>query len=88
MLVRYLSHVTYVRDSDEFCNNLLKVSLDVRKGCFKSSVHFPRSTGAGSAKGLKFPWKMDKDGIMQRNTPWDGAAVPLSAKQAETIKSN
>ena len=54
---------SYLRDSDEFCINPLKVSLDVREGCCKSSVRFPRTTGAGSAEGLKFPWTTDKDGI-------------------------
>ena len=64
---------SYLRDSDEFCINPLKVSLDVREGCCKSSVRFPRTTGAGTAEGLKFPWTTDKDGITQaRNTPWNG----------------
>ena len=54
---------SYLRDSDEFCINLLKVSLDVCKGCCKPSVRFPRTTGVGSAEGLKFPWTTDKDGI-------------------------
>ena len=54
---------SYLRDSDEFCINPLKVSLDGREGCCKSSVRFPRTTGAGSAEGLKFPWTTDKDGI-------------------------
>ena len=54
---------SYLRDSEEFCINPLKVSLDVREGCCKSSVRFPRTTGAGYAEGLKFPWTTDKDGI-------------------------
>ena len=79
---------SYLRDSDEFCINLLKVSLDVREDCCKLSVRFHPTTGAGSAKGLKFPWMTNKDGITQvRNRPWNGAAVRTSAKQAETIKA-
>ena len=61
--LRTVPVTSYLRDSDEFCINPLKVSLDVREGCCKSSVRFPRTTGAGSAEGLKFPWTTDKDGI-------------------------
>ncbi len=55
--------ISYLRDSDKFCINLLKVSLDIREGCCKSSVRFPCTTEAGSTEGLKFPWTTDKDRV-------------------------
>ena len=48
-------------------------------------MRFPRTTGVGSAKGLKFPWTTELRKYV--NTPWNGAAIPSSAKQAETIKA-
>lgn len=51
-------------------------------------MRFPRTTRAGYAIDLKFPWRTDKAEIMPvRNTPWNGAAVPSSAKQAKTINT-